>query len=141
MNRVGFLKIRSMVLKRIRRSFLRKVKMNFFSSKRKIWSSKRSFFFAFAKLSSLRKLNTFFYVVNTLLMRSLTKKKFSFNDSSNLILMETETVSFFRNRKKTWLPHNPFLALEDNFFLLFYNLNFLFLLDKRKEKKKVIGDY
>jgi hypothetical protein len=142
MSRVGFLKIRSMILKRIRRSFLKKIKMNFFSTKRKTAQLyKRDSVFAFIKLFSLKKLKNFFSVLTKILILNVIKKDFVFQDSSNLMLLNTESISFFRKRKKVWLPHDPFSKLEDNFLLLLYNFNFLFLVEKRKEKKKVIGDY
>lgn len=120
MNKVGFLKIRSQILKKIRLLLSKKIKMNFFSKDLKIRSSKISLSFNFFKcFLSLKKLKSFFYVL-TGRVKSVQNEFFfkSFNDS---YLVQEESISFFRNRRKKFLPHNPFLKLEDNFLLLIYN--------------------
>ena len=114
--------------------------MNFFSKDMRIQSSKASLFFNFVKrFSSLKKLKSFFYLLNTK-MQCIKSESFlnKFNDST---LVYDESISFFRNRRKNLLRHNPFLKLEDNFLLLVYNLKFFSLIEKRKKKKKVIADY
>src|SRR5258708_38317515 len=108
MNKVGFLKIRSEILKKIRFLFLKKIRMNFFNKHLRIRSEKTDSFFNFVKFfSSLKKLKIFFYLITAVFLEPSKGKSF-FKKFNDLHLVQKESISFFRNRKKNSLAQNPF---------------------------------